>query len=71
MVELAVMLRQEELLRKREELKARSRQVSAEERQQLEPEIWRLAMLGGQLKECFKLRDWTKAQVLLEMIDLQ
>jgi DNA primase len=69
--ELAVILRREALSRQRKALQEQVREASAEEREQLEPDIWRLAMLEGQLKECFQLRDWTKAGTLLELLDLQ
>ena len=69
--ELAVLLRREELARKRKTLQAQSRAASPGEREEMEPDIWRLAMLEGQLKTSHQLRDWTKAGLLLEMIDFQ
>jgi DNA primase len=69
--ELVVIVRREELTRKQKALQEESKTASADARASLEPEIWRLQNLLGQLKECYQLKNWEKAGMLMEMIDLQ
>lgn len=69
--ELSVILRREALSRNRKELLARQRTASPDQQQELDAEIWRLRNLDNQLKTCFGLRDWEKASVLVQMIDMQ
>jgi len=69
--ELAVVLRRASLARNRQNLLTKQKAVPPDQQQELDAEIWRLRNLDNQLKTCFGLRDWEKASVLVQMIDLQ
>ncbi len=69
--ELAVVLRREFLARSRQQLLEQQKTVPPTQQQELDAEIWRLRNLDNQLKTCFGMQDWEKAEVLVQMIDLQ
>ncbi|MEX2605969.1 MAG: toprim domain-containing protein, partial [Kiritimatiellia bacterium] len=70
--EIIMILRRESLNRTRKTLHEKNRTItSREEKSEIETEIWKISMHESQLKEYITLREWTKARLLLDMIDSQ
>ncbi|MCC5847668.1 MAG: DNA primase [Verrucomicrobia bacterium] len=65
--QLILLLREDALKRKQEELQLRHVHGSAETRSELESDIWQLTMVVRKLRECRMSNDWAAATTILEM----